>query len=415
MERSARRWRAFGAIGLLGAASVGAFTSSVSPAAGDGPVQQLEEVGVLRLDLTGSAGRFTFTPAGAPAPTNTQTISVNGKCAASASATPTLVTLTSVGGTLGLVTHGLGVRQKNTCGPAEGRFSGSEMVTVALGSFFGSDVLVADAELDVEGKFNAALDVLLDGETTPVNRPLQSSSDNGPDSGIGDNTRVLLSDEQSDVEPFRTMTLTAHGGEVSLEGGGDGSYTQYNAAGKVGPIGQSLGTADTILRLVRVHEFAGDLFCEESRTATVIGGSATFAEVTRLANDGGQECEDIGVTLEILDEGVLLDKGTTGLETGEPQAVNAMVEIVWAAQAATVPLPNREINFEPEEDPDAFDTVQWCSSWDPSTETAGHPVDARFESGRLPWCLVEEEVVLQGDGTVVQVQRYHGAGDPRWQ
>ena len=123
---------------------------------------------MLRLNLTGSAGKFTFTPAGAAAPTHTQTISVNGKCAAAPSGTPMLASLTSVGGTLGLVTHGLGVRQKSTCGPAEGRFSGNEKVTVALGSFFGSDVLVADAELDIEGKFNASLDVLLDG--APVDR-----------------------------------------------------------------------------------------------------------------------------------------------------------------------------------------------------------------------------------------------------
>ena len=38
---------------------------------------------------------------------------------------------------------------------------------------FGSDVLVADAELDIEGKFNASVDVSLDGETH-VNRPLVS-------------------------------------------------------------------------------------------------------------------------------------------------------------------------------------------------------------------------------------------------
>ena len=405
MNRSARRWRAFGAIGLL--ASVAALTSSVSPAAGEGPVQQLEEVGLLRLNLTGSAGKFTFTPTGAAAPTHTQTIGVNGKCAAAASGTPALATLTSVGGTLGLVTHGLGVRQKNTCGPAEGRFSGNETVTVALGSFFGSDVLVADAEIDIEGKFNASLDVLLDG--TLVDRTLQESSDNGPDSGVGDNDRVLLYDDDPGVEPFRTMTLRADGGEVSLEGGGDGSYALYNAAGKVGDIGKAVvpPTADTILRLVRNHEFAGDLFCLESRTATVIGGSATSAEVTRLENDGGQECEDVGVTLEILDEGVCLDKGTTGLETGEPQAVNAMVDIVWAPQAATMPLPPRQINIDPENPNSQFQPVQWCLSWDPVTETAVHPAN-------MPWCLVDEEAVLQGDGTVVEVQRYHGHGDPLW-
>jgi hypothetical protein len=375
-------------------------------------VQQVDEVGLLRLHVAGNGGTITFTPKGATTPTATQTITATGKCAAST--TGPLATLVSVGGTqgIGLVTNGLGVRQKNTCSSAEGRTGGNERLTLALGPSFDDDVFVADAELDVEGKFNASLRVSLDG-APPVSRPLRSSSDNGPDSGVGDNDRVLVSRTQADVEPFRSMTLSASPGEVSLEGGGDGSYVEYQTSGRVGPVGTASGTADSILRLVRDHEFADDLFCQETKTASLIGGSATSAEVTRLPNDGGQPCEDIGVTLEVLDDGVLLDKGTTGLNTGTPQAVNAMVEIVWTAQPAEVPLPAREINFDPD-DPNGWESVQWCVSWDPVTQTAVHPADARFPSGVLPWCLVDDNVVLQGDGTVVQVQHYHGDGDPMW-
>ena len=210
------------------------------------------------------------------------------------------------------------------------------------------------------------------------------------------------------------MTLSADGGEIALDGGGDGSYAQYSAAGKVGPIGAALvpATADTIFRLVRMHEFADDLFCDETRNAAVIGGSATSAVVTRLPNDGGQSCEDVGVTFEIDGEGVLLDKGTIGINSGDPQAVNALVEIVWVPQDAAVPLPNREINFHPDDDPDDFETVQWCVSWDPVAQTAVHPPDARFPGGVLPWCLVDEHVELQSDNQVVQTQLYHGDGDP---
>jgi hypothetical protein len=147
----------------------------------------------------------------------------------------------------------------------------------------------------------------------------------------------------------------------------------------------------------------------------VIGGSATSAVVTRLPNDGGQACEDVGVTFEIDDEGVFLDKGSTGINSGDPQAVNALVEIVWAPQDAAVPLPNREINFHPDEDPDDFETVQWCVSWDPVAQTAVHPPDARFPGGVLPWCLVDEHIQLQSNNQVVQTQLYHGDGDPRWQ
>jgi hypothetical protein len=412
MRGTARRRRALGAMALVFGSSAAVFTSSVSPAAGDGPVQQVDEVGLLRLHLAGSGGTITFTPTGATAPTATQAVTATSKCAAST--VGPLATLTSVGGTQGLgqVSNGLGVRQKNGCSTAEGRVGGSERLTLALGSSFDDDVFVADAELDVEGKFNASLWASLDG-APPVSRPLLSASDNGPDSGVGDNDRVLLSATQPDVDPFRAMTLSASPGELSFEGGGDGTYAQYQSSGRVGPIGTGLGTADSVFRLMRIHDFADDLFCEETRNAAVIGGSATSAEVTRLANDGGQECEDVGVTLEILDAGVLLDKGTTGLDTGTPQAVNALVEIVWSGHPAEVPLPAREINFDPA-DPTGWETVQWCDSWDPVTQTAVHPADARFPSGVLPWCLVDETVELQGDGTVVEIQHYHGDGDPMW-
>jgi hypothetical protein len=413
MQHRTRRSRALAAVLMVGA-SVAVFNSSVSPVAGDGPVQQVEDIGVLRLRLSGTGGSVTFTPAAATEPAATQTITATSKCGASTSGP--LVTITSVGGSqgLGLVTNGLGVRQKNTCSSAEGRVSGSERLSVALSASFAGDVFVADAELDVEGKFNGSLNVSLDGAPA-INRTLRSASDNGPDSGVGDNDRVLLLEDDPDAEPFRALSLSANGGEVSLEGGGDGSYAQYAGAGKVGPIGTALGTADTIFRLIRVNEFADDLFCEETRNAAVIGGSATSAVVTRLPNDGGQACEDVGVTFEIDDEGVLLDKGTTGINSSDPQAVNALVEIVWAPQDAAVPLPNREINFHPDEDPDDFETVQWCVSWDPVAQTAVHPPDARFPGGVLPWCLVDEHVQLQSNNQVVQTQLYHGDGDPRWQ
>jgi hypothetical protein len=413
MRVTARGRRALCATVLVIGSSVAVFSSSASPAAGDGPVQQVDEVGLLRLHLAGNGGTITFTPEGATSPTTTQTITATGKCVAS-TAGP-LATLTSAGGSqgMGLVTNGLGVRQKNTCSTAEGRIGGAERLTLALGPSFAADVFIADAELDIEGKFNASLRASLDGAPV-VSRPLVSASDNGPDAGVSDNDRVLLSATQAGVEPFRTMMLSASPGELSLEGGGDGSYAQYQSSGRVGPIGTALGTADSVFRLIRMHDFADDLFCQETRNAAVIGGSATSAEVTRLANDGGQECEDVGVTLEILDAGVLLDKGTTGLNTGTPQAVNAMVEIEWTAQPAEVPLPAREINFFDPDNPNDWETVHWCDSWDPVTQTAVHPADARFPSGVLPWCLVDEHAELQGDGTVVETQLYHGFGDPRW-
>ncbi len=414
MQRSSSwRWRAVGALGLVVAATGGGLTASVSPVAGEGPVQQLEDIGLLRLGLSSTGGTVAFVPAGSTTPTSSQPVTVTGKCAAASSGP--LASIAAAGGNqgLGLVTGGLGVRQKNTCSSAEGRVGGTEQITVALGAAFDDDVFVTAVELDVEGKFDADLAVSLDG-APPLARALLNSSDNGPDAGISDNDRVLVSTAQPDVHPFRSLTLSAAGGEIALEGGGDASYARYLSEGKVGPLGTSSSTADTILRLVRIRDFADDLSCDETRTAAVIGGSADAATINRLDNlEGAETCEDVGVTFEITDDGVLLDKGTTGLDSGAPQAVHAIVDIVWTAQAAAVPLPAREINFDPA-DPAGWEVVQWCTSWDPVTQTAVHPPDADFPGGVLPWCLVDEHVELQGDGTVVQVQRYDGAGDPMW-
>jgi hypothetical protein len=80
MRVTAGRRRALVATAMVIGSSVAVFTSSVAPAAGDGPVQQTEEVGVLRLRLAGGGGTITFTPQGATAPTATQSITTTAKC-----------------------------------------------------------------------------------------------------------------------------------------------------------------------------------------------------------------------------------------------------------------------------------------------------------------------------------------------
>jgi hypothetical protein len=207
---------------------------------------------------------------------------------------------------------------------------------------------------------------------------------------------------------FRSITLSPVGGEVSLEGGGDGTYAQYLAAGAVGPIGQTLGTADTLFKLVQDFDHAVD--CGGSVKATVIGGSATSAEFERLQNYGTtnpDQCEDIGVTLQILDVGVRLAKSTSGLQTGALQAVNARTQIVWQPQTAQVPLPPRQINLVFDTDPTAFQNVQWCAGVDANTHRVIHPTG-------VPWCLISDNVTMLDNGKVQQTQVYDGAGDPMW-
>jgi hypothetical protein len=215
---------------------------------------------------------------------------------------------------------------------------------------------------------------------------LSSSSDNGPDSGPGDNTRVTIGSEE-DADPFQSITLSPSAGAVSLEGGGDYS--------------SSVGPNDTLFSVD--SEFADDLSCLETRPAALFGGSALDALVTRLDNE--DDCEDIGINFEILDDGVLLEKTGEGLETGTPQPVRAQVTIYWTPFPAEAPTPWRQVNFTPDDDETWVD-VQWC---------LGQDEDGLWEHpANTPWCLISDYSVLNEDGQIEQVQVYDGAGDPMW-
>ena len=52
------------------------------------------------------------------------------------------------------------------------------------------------------------------------------------------------------------------------------------------------------------------------------------------------------------------------------------------------------------------------SSYDASGETWIHPV--RSDGSEVPWCLISDTATLLVDGSVQQVQQYHGRGDPYW-
>jgi len=359
------------------------------------------DAGILRLHLSNSGSSVSYS--GPLAADTQQTIAISPSCGVTTSGSLLRFTPNDPKQGLGLVSNGLGVQTKNNCASSSGRISAGQSITVALGSMFGSNVRVATAELDIEGKHSANLGTALDGGPI-VTRQLKNSSDNGPDAGVRDNDRVIIS------QNFRSITLSPVGGEVSLEGGGDGTYAQYLAAGEVGPIGQAQmpPTADTIFQLVQDFDHAVDCL-DPSVNATVIGGSATSAKFDRLLNYGATtpaDCEDIGVTLQILDVGVRLAKSTTGLQTGAPQAVNARVQIVWTPQTAQVPLPPRQINLVFDSDPTAFNNVQWCSGID-ATGRVIHPAN-------VPWCLISDHAELLANGKVQQTQIYDGKGDPMW-
>jgi|SRR5829696_3505007 len=386
------------AAGMMVGATVLAGASPSATA--EGPLTVTEAFGTLRLNVAGGGATVTFTPAPGVEALDTQAFVASGKCGATPGST--LLGFTAIGGAfgLGLNVSDIGVRTRNTCATDSGRISAlTESLTIALGSSIPANVSIARAELDIEGKKNADLSVVLGTTTLPLIDLSRASSDNGPDAGVGDNNRVLL----APAVGFRAMTLTAIGlgAEVALNGGGDGTFAQYDAADliKEGTLGDALGTADTIFELVATKSFEDVLPCGETRFASVIGGSAESATIS-LPIEPNQPCEAIPITFKILDEGVLLDKSLLG------QDLDIEVTIVWSEQDATTPLPTRRISLVPPFAEGTFEDVAWCTGQDANGDWT-HPADT-------PWCLINDVAVQQANGQVQQTQIYDGAGDPMW-
>jgi hypothetical protein len=171
-----------------------------------------------------------------------------------------LVTMTP-GGTgqtgtpaLGLVADSFGVKYGNDgTGTPCGRVDDLETLTLTLQNGPGStlEALPANyAELDIEGKQGVTVvaQAKLGGvvqNTYTLNAGAFAGSDNGPDSGAGDNARLVIgSFSDASAVRFDSVVLSAQNGvgAFSLEGGSDGT--------PAGPYGTSLGTNDSVFRMV---------------------------------------------------------------------------------------------------------------------------------------------------------------------
>jgi len=191
-----------------------------------------------------------------PTPTAHQVIDVSRKC--NVTTNGLVLTISNSGGTrgtgIGMVSNGLGTRTKNNCSTQQGRINASHSLTFALGAYFDTtpDISIDLFEVDIEGKFGADLFWTTDAsETGTVD--LENSSDNGPDSGVGDND-IAVADPN---DPFRSITFSPSGGEVAIEGGGDGAITG-------GAERTAFEVNQTLLKLVSSKTFDGEITCQDS-------------------------------------------------------------------------------------------------------------------------------------------------------
>ena len=160
----------------------------------------------------------------------TQAITTGTKCAPVTFASSRhILRATGIGGNLGLVKDGLGVRGSNdgfgdSCGQVEA--ADGEAISLALDTDLEGDLMSA-VDIDLELKFNAVVLVTFKLEGNTVFSESFSGtggSDDGPDSGDGDNYRYFSRPMNSGVPLlFDEVVFAPSAGAISVEGGADGT------------------------------------------------------------------------------------------------------------------------------------------------------------------------------------------------
>ncbi len=311
------------------------------------------------------------------------------------------------------VDSGLGFRKTGNCSRGNGRVSAGQ--TLALKA--GPGLSFISAELNIEGKFDADLTYTIDG-AAPVVAPLQSDTgDNGPDSGDGDNTIVVIEPDNSFTTIALSPTSADGRGQIALDNGGDSADRAANR---------------TIFRLGRTFDYTVD--CGDNRVVSESGTEADSVDgVTFIRSDNKEGvCKPIGVDIDIevggvteggdLRDVIVIDASATSID-GTPQQVRARVKLEWRVQryegGGALRSPE-DINLELERQIEYPDSAPQLLTYCASSEIDGDPMNTpAADPGRVihpddqPWCLLSDTRVLDGD-EIIQVMILDVGGDPKF-
>lgn len=305
---------------------------------------------------------------------------------------------------IGLVSNGFGVRTKNNCATSNGQIGTSQSLTFSLGGFFDSTHAIDRIEVDVEGKQNAQLAYTLNNGAGSGTKTINSASDNGADSGIGDNVVAVITGNTAEL--FTSVTFSPTGNDkalVSIEGGGDGAAPIEAGESRLYP-----GVSQTLFHIVTSQDFDGDLLCGEDRGPTSVDadGPALDGLVSRGTDlKSTDPCERVPYIFQIQDDSVYFDY----LDSGE--GAQFIVRIDWDPNDVPVdPIspPVRQIDYTDDGVENYVDGVACVSV---SGGVYVHPTDGGGND--IPWCLIDHDISLTPDGWQ-QIQWWHGQGDPRW-
>jgi hypothetical protein len=391
---------------LLVVVATGALATAawVAPAIGEEAAVVVDR-GVVRLQMTAAGDRITYDPLSGS--DQIQHLGVSTGCTMSTSGASVMkISASSASPSKspvpGLKDHRLGVGQKG-----EGTGEPCTRINKDLGQALtftldlGPNMAIDYAEIDINFKYNgeAGWRIFYQGDQVAAGTLACTGSDCGPDSGADDNKRLILGN--FDTTPGRTLfdrieltATTPPNGAISVEGGQDPDER--------GPLGMSLGTFDTVFRVVEV--FDGELDCGDGFTESESGVVGSFF---RLDNFGGATCSPKPYNAEASAE----DGTVYFAPSGSEQDARYRGTLTFGERAATNPITNR-LEYDPEDD-GSFKVVPWCDS----VTYDGEPpvvIDAEVPDGDT-WCITGESTVVASPGYVTTTWSVFGYGDPKFQ
>lgn len=212
------------------------------------------------------------------------TTSNNDCLVATFAASPQILEVSAIGGQLGHVKDGFGVRGPGDgAGEPCGRVTPGQAISVKLGSAVQGHLMTA-IDVDLELKFNAAVETTFKHSGTTVATNVfnpTSGPDDGPDSKDGDNYRYFHRPMVGGQQVyFDEVVLSAESGAFSLEGGADlASNNEPNAFGQ-------LDTSSKSSQFEVVPVFDGEITCQDVVVISEGGDVSGLLKMHSMDSDG---------------------------------------------------------------------------------------------------------------------------------
>jgi hypothetical protein len=404
-----------GAALAAGLAIGGTLALTSSGASGQTPPEATDPVyvpyGTLTIELGDRSGQLVFDPA-APGDDVTQPLLNQQPCnqvtlGDISAGTGDLLSLVPLIGGVDRTGFGDSVQQPGeflgvqtageNCGRQAEVIGLDELLEIGLGSYFGSDVFVRSFSAAVDKKFNndGKLTVGFDGGGQVLEEPVQTGGS-------------IVSIAGTDI-PGGVFTSATFGSTSNRDNRG-------------------LSIGDATLELVKLSgDFDVAVDCGQQVAVTgsgLIAETATFVRAENNVNPSylDNDCDEVGVRVQILSDKVFWDNGTTDVnDPTSPQDVVGEVTIdftpIPVADAAEL---EREIDFDAGGGTFDFRPLLWCTKYSKSTtvETDGtftiviDVTQPEYPDGTVAtWCKVQDLRNLNGENIGQRVV-VAGGGDP---